>query len=324
MKPRNKKSVLIMNIVLLVIFVPLACIGTITHFKNGGTTSKKGGSNPNKEFFYDGKLYFYDFNNLLGTYDCTNDLCNFAYSANDDKDYDLNYLKSEDEMQVKLANNKFAFIMDVPQSSVTSGYDNVDVNVYDVTNERVLTTLKGVKNYGVGIDNDYYIVKNEDGLWGVIQASETIKTVIPYNYKYIGLHKTLANNSNKLESEVFVVLDDNGWKLINNLNVDISKQFTQPIYDYNANYVITKNNDNYYLNNLEGELVVSFGYKAIEFIGQYIGVLSSSNEFYVIDPISMQDISTRHTVNSIDEVTWNITESGTEIIIGGEVVDTLI
>ena len=146
MKPKNKKSVLILNIVLLVIFVPLACIGTITHFKNGGTAGKKGGSNPNKEFYYDGKLYFYDFNNLLGTYSCTNDLCNYAYNINDDKDYELNTLQVDETTQVKLANNKYAFIMDVPQSSVSGSYDNVDVNVYDVDNERVLTTLKGVKN----------------------------------------------------------------------------------------------------------------------------------------------------------------------------------
>ena len=322
MKPKNKKSVLILNIILLVIFVPLACIGTITHFKNG-PTKKKVDSNPNREFYYNGSLYFYDFNNLLGTYECSNDFCNYAYTTNDDKYYELNYLKNDETSQVKLINNKFAFIMDVPGSDVSNGYENVPINVYDIVNGRVLATVKGVKNYGVGIDDDYYIVKNDNDQWGVLQLADTVKSIIPYSYKYIGLHKTLANNSTKLESETFVVLSDSGWKLVSNLNVDLSSEFTMPIYDYNNSYVITKNMENYYLNKIDGELVVSFGYKGIEFMGQYVGVLSSSNEFYVIDPVTTQDVSSRYPVNSMDDVSFVVNGSSIELSISGQQVETI-
>ena len=314
MKPKNKKSVLITNIILLVIFVPCAIVGTLNRTSSGGS------SNKNRDFFYKGKLYFYDYENLLGTYSCLNNLCDYANETIDDGEYALNYYDDNKIDQIEMINKQYAFIIDSDSNSIGT---SIPIKLYDIESNKVISTIKAVKNYTVGIENNLFIVKNDSDKWGVLSINDVISVVIPYEYKYIGLHKNTANNIDKLESDIFVVYDDNGWKLVSNLNVDITGYFTNPIYDYNASYVITKNNDSYYLNNLDGTPVISYGYKDIKFMGEYVGVLSLSNEFYIVNPTTTEDISNRYPVNSMDEVNYSITETGLELNINGNVVETI-
>lgn len=314
MKPKNKKSVLITNIVLLIIFVPCAIVGIINHNNTGDT------KNNNRDFYYKGKLYFYDYENLLGTYSCLNNLCDYANETIDDNEYALNYYNDNKVDQIEMINNKYAFIIDSDSNSIGS---SIPIKLYDIESNKVISTIKAVKNYSIGIENNLFIIKNDSNKWGVLSVNDVISLVIPYEYDFIGLHKNTANNTNELESDIFVVYDQNGWKLISNINVDLTSYFSNPIYDYNATYVITKNNDLYYLNNYEGTPVISYGYKDIKFMGEYVGVLSSSNEFYIVNPTTTEDISSRYPVNSMDEVNYSITESGLELSVNGNVVETI-
>ena len=317
MKPKNKKSVLILNIILLIIFIPCAVIGIIYRSNSGDT------SNKNKDFFHNGKLYFYDYENLLGNYTCTNNLCDYANETIDDDNYALNYYNDNKLDQIEMINNKYAFIIDDDTSNIKENYKGIPIKLYDITGNKVLSTVKAVKNYSVGIENNLFIIQNDSDMWGVISINDVISVVIPYEYNYIGLHKNTANNTNKLESDIFVVYNDSGWKLLSNLNVDLTSTFINPIYDYNATYVITKNNDLYYLNKYDGTQVISYGYKGIKFIGEYVGVLSSSDEFYIVDPTTTQDISSRYPVTTLDQVNYTITDAGLELTINGEVVETI-
>ena len=69
---KNNIGVLIIMIVLLIIALPAAIYGTYMHFQKDSL------SNKNKEFYYEGKLFFYDNDTLLGTYTCKSENCGYA------------------------------------------------------------------------------------------------------------------------------------------------------------------------------------------------------------------------------------------------------
>src|SRR5574344_1095081 len=280
MEPKSKKSVLILIIVLMVIVIPSAIWGTFNHFASTNVASD---TNVNKSFSYNGKLYFYNNNTLLGTYTCKYSNCNYATGTIDDTNYNLKYHKVTPS-KIEMINNKYAFLTDNDSASDS-------VILYDITGNRVAGTFAAVKNYGVGIENNDFILKNSEGLWGVIGLGDTTSLVIPYSYNYIGLHDIEANNSTSLEADIFAVKDTIGWKLISNQNVDLTKYYNYPIYDYNAKYVALKNSDLYYLYDYSNNLIVSFGYKDIKFIGEYVGVINSTNQFYLLNPSTTGDAS---------------------------------
>ena len=317
MQPKNKKSVLILIIVLMIIVIPCSIWGTINHF----TASNKSDNNVNKEFHYNNKLYFYNVNNLLGTYTCTNSVCDYAYGTIDDSSYALRYHQVTTDEQIKLVNNRYAFIVDTTSSNAP--YKDANVILYDVVGGRNTGTFSAVKNYAIGLENNQYIIKNMEGLWGVVALNDTPSLIIPYSYNYIGIHDVPANNSTSLETDTYVVKDTTGWKLISNQNVDLTSYFNYPIYDYNSKYVAVKNNDYYFLYDYSNNLVVSFGYKNIKFMGEYIGVLNSNNQFYVINPTTTADLSKKYTVNSLDDVSYTISSNGLTLSINNIVVETI-
>ena len=75
-------------IVLLVIFIPLSIIGLLNHKEDSLQTIDE---NPNKEVFYNNKVYFYQGDELLGTYICQN--CKKTETVIDDSNYHTNYYK---------------------------------------------------------------------------------------------------------------------------------------------------------------------------------------------------------------------------------------
>ena len=312
MKVKNRKSVLIMIIFLMIIFIPAAVIGTTNHLKNGGKSHNK-----SKDFYHDGKLYFYDYNVLLGNYTCENKICDYAYETVDDDKYSLNTYKDGKVDQIEMINKRYAFIIDTESGNVTDNYADIPIKLYDISTNKVIITLKAVKDYTIGIEGNHYIVQNEEGLWGVISFEDTINSDIPYEYQYIGLHNSTANNSTSLDADTFVVSSSAGWKLISNKNIDLTQTYTNEIYDFNSMYVITKANDLYYINDYQGNLIISYGYKEIDFIGQYFAVLNSDNEFYIIDPVTTLDKSSRYPATALSDIDYYETDEGIAIEVEG-------
>ena len=167
------------------------------------------------------------------------------------------------------------------------------------------------------------MLQNSDGLWGVIGLNDTPSLVIPYSYNYIGVHDVLANNTTTLETDIYAVSDSSGWKLINKGNTNLTSYYSFPIYDYNSQYVILKNNNYYFLYNYQNTPVITFGYSKMMFMGEYVGVLNTSNQFYEIDPKTTADVSKRYNVTSMDDVTYTISETGLTISINGTVMETI-
>ena len=84
------KKTLVVIIVLLVIFVPLAVIGTYRHINNQDDNVVID-DNPNHEFIYNNKVYFYYNNELINTYPCNN--CSNVVTTINDTEYHTNYYK---------------------------------------------------------------------------------------------------------------------------------------------------------------------------------------------------------------------------------------
>lgn len=320
MEPKNKKSTLILLIILMIIFIPTAIAGTIFHFTMGTNPNK---SNPNHNFYYNGQLYFYNYNNLIGTYACANKICDYAYETIDDQNYQLNYYNDNKIDQIKKINNKYAFIIDTDNNDVKDYYEGLAISIYDILNKKTLATIKAVKNYTIGLENNYFIVENDNNEWGVLNIGDTISLAIPYTYDYIGVHNVSSTNNTSLESDTFLVKDTQGYKLVSNKNTDLTDYFNSPISDYNAKYIITYNSGYYYLNDYSNKLITSYGYTNMKFIGEYVGVINTANQFYLINPSNVADVSEKYNVNSMNDVSYQISTNGIELSINNKVVETV-
>jgi len=269
---KNNIGVLISIIILLCVFLPGAIYGTYMHYKLEGL-----GGNVNKDFYHEGKLYFYDGDTLLGTYTCITKECGYAKNSVNNQDFEeFNMVEGE----IKLINNRYAFIG-----------DGEKVILYDVTTESKIIEYKEIKNYAVGIEGDYYLVKNLEDKWGMIKVNENISVAVQNNYKYLGLAKNITTN-NKIDSNKLIAQTEEDWKLITNQN-NIITSTKEMIVDYSDYFVVTSNDRNRL-----------YTYGGIEVLGAYqiseiklldnlaIALISSNNTYYVYSANSNNLIGT--------------------------------
>lgn len=310
MKVKSKNSVLITIIVLLVIFVPLSIIGTVAHFTDSGLSS-------GKQLYRKGYLYFYQdgSNTLLGKYKCFDKICDYAYEFVNDDTIGLNYYNDNSVDKIELVNNKYAFIVD--SKVAPNYYRGVPISLYDVVNDQSKINLNAVKNYTIGIDNDYFIVQNALGKWGVIQLRDEVKSIIPYTYMFIGLKNNITD-SNKIKSDRFVVKDDKGFKIINDKEEALSTYFEGNIIDYNDEYIANKKDDAVYITNYQGSQSIMNSFKNVRFFDKYVGVIDLTGNFSIINPVNGNDLSKKYTIDSFDSVKYSIVDNGIELDINGE------
>lgn len=318
---KKNKLTLGMIISLLVIFLPLSVYSFILHKK----LSIKVEDNPNKEFRYENKLYFYQDNNLLGTYECTNFLeyCDFAYTS-EGKTTSLNELDSK-KKKLTLVNNRFAFLMDTPTANLL----DANIILYDLTFKRAISNYKEVKDYEIGIERDYYIVKNTNDLWGVMNFRDGIVNSIPFQYDFIGLVNKLGING-KINSDIFAVSKDNKWQLLEGNGEALTPLFASSIYNYNSSYVILSDDDGLSLVNLQGTLMLNDKYKFMDFYDSekviadyYLKVIDKNNQFYIYDLRLKKNLTTPVNVNSINEVKLEEKKGSLEVYINDKLVENV-
>ena len=291
MQKKNKKHVFIIIIVLLAIFLSLGLGGFILALEGAQSSLiSKAPTNIDREFFYEGFLYFYDENEkLVGVYECQNKSghCGYALETIDDNSYSLNYYNDETIDEVKMINNKYAFIVD----AITKDDSSNKIYLYNILDSRIVLELVAIKNYTIGIEENRYIVKNADGKWGVLSMdSENPVTIIPFEYDYIGV-KDNKNEFGYLIADKYVGYKENQWYVIDNNNANLSAAYNNMIADYNGNYVITKALY-YYLSDYTGNLLYNgSGYREISFTGNYINLLNRTNFLVVVDPVNDKELT---------------------------------
>lgn len=323
----NRKAAFIIIIVLLVISIPCSIIGIAYKFISSNKEITQPIKRPNQEFYQNGILNFYDYGELLGQYNCKNlnGYCGWAYETIDDDNYNLRYYNDESIDNIYLVSNRYAFLLDVPE--ILESYEDREIILYDVIDAKEVNTYKGVKDYSVGINNDYYIVKNDADKWGVIQLTRKgLTEVIPFEYDYIGLQEDLNSLTSKIISNIFAVLKNDEWYLIDLNNSQLSKPVATPIINYNKDSMIV----NYYskesLFNYQG--IVQLGgqaYNHIEYVKDYVGYIDNNNNYSVVDYNNGNSITEdSYYVNNYKDIELVKKEDGSiDIYIFGEFKETI-
>ncbi len=255
---KDDKVVLYIIVILLIIFLPLSAYGTYLKFFTSDMIE-----NPNENFKHEGSLYFYENDDLLGTYKCINTSCDYAKSVEDEIFMTYEY---ENVMEnIDILNSKYALIED-------STYV-----LQDMVNDIPLTTFESVKFYNSNIEGNNIFVKN-NGKYGMLSL-ESIKLIIPYEYDYLGV-KNYYNNG-LLQISNILAKKDNGFFILNDKNEVISSIFNENVIDYNSNYIVTTNNIVYdYEGNKNFELVLI---KQVFLLNDYIIIMDDNDNIFVYD-----------------------------------------
>ena len=218
------KKTLIVIIILLVVFVPLAFIGAFKHF--GKNEDIIVDDNPNHEFIYNNKVYFYYNDELLGTYDCSN--CTNVITTIDDIEYHTNYYKE--------GTDRFNPIL----SSTMAVFSEGDKITFYAIGSKKTVQYDAIKNYNVANSNNLLLVKR-DNLWQIIQIDNNgVINVFDGSYDYVAIPNHIENNI--LNSDYLITKLGDNWQIFdvnNNTNVvNVDKE----IIDFNEYYYITYDN----------------------------------------------------------------------------------
>ncbi len=255
------KKTLITIIVLLVIFLPIGLFGTIKSFST--TKSDVKDDNPNKEFKYNNKLYFYYNDKLLSTYECST--CTLASSSIDDINYHTNYYKSDDKELASVLNEYYGLFK-----------ENDNIILYNLVNNKKIDSYKSIKNYNIEATSKFAITEKSSGK-GVI-FFDLSNSPIPNVYEYITLPSHIIDN--KLDTSKFIVKKDNMWSVISaNKKVDVAPVLDE-IVDFNDSYYITFANNTYHIydrNNIE--YLENLPKTNVYGVGKYIFVLNNNQLF---------------------------------------------
>lgn len=317
----QKKKVLTVIIVLLVIFIPLSVCSFVLHKLDEQNPRHKVIENPNHEFKYNGKLYFYNVSgNLLGTYECKNieGICDYATSFEDDKLYSIDSYKSPDT-KINIINNRYAFLIDASDTK------NAKPFLFDISNNRIYTTYTSVKNYGIGIENDLFIVGNDALKYGVLSLQGDPQVKVKFDFDFIGIANLLNEDENKIMSDLLVGYRDQFWFLLDMNGAILTSAISKEIVSYNGKHIIVKDNNGYEVVDYEDKIIVSNGpYKNLSFTGKFVNITDNFNNFYVYDISTESAITTNILVKITDKVSSQINQNGKlEVIKNGKVIETV-
>ena len=311
---RNRTTIWVIGI-LLAVCVLMSGYGLFVHIDR---VNHPPAENPNKEFKFNGKLFFYDINKeLINTYKCKNEYCDYASNRADDYTYMFNYYKDSQEIAIPLIDQRYAFINDSASKSESN------IILYDVKNQKEVNKFKSVKNYTIGLDNGYFIVQDENGKYGVIKTTNNAGMIIECKYDFIGVRSEINSDTGHLKSDKFAVQDVNGWKMISDTGTDLTSYTTRAIFDYNDSFTITYSNGNYYLTTSNGNELMSDGIEAMRFVGNYVEVMNDEDKGYFVNLSTMQEVTSRYEIKDLDSFIIEESLNGYEIYYGDELIATL-
>lgn len=297
------KKTLITIIVLLVIFLPLGLVGTIKHFSIPSKIDNEK-NNPNKDFIYNNKVYFYNGDKLMGTYDCSD--CFIADTIIDDENYHTNYYKGGSKALPGVINNFFSIFK--KQDSYV---------LYNVAGKNIIDEYREIKNYNTEATSNFLINRKNNG-WG-IAFLEIGKISIPSEYDYIALPSHLINK--KLDSSKFIVKQNSLWFILNDDGTIFKNAIRSEITDFNNNYYITYDNS-YHIYDYSGiEKLENLTKTNVYGVGDYIFIVNDNGLFIYknCDEAILKFVS----LPDYNELYFSVEENGIDVIIDGNVTETL-
>jgi len=301
MQPRSNNLTFVFSIILVCSCVPLAILSTYGYIKY-----------PKEE---ENSCDF----NLGGTcYTCDNKdgYCGYAYNYILDSNYYLNYYKGTNKYTTSLSD--YVFIMDsATKFDANDATKYPGVYIYNkASGSKIPAALKGINDYGIGLDGSYYIVINADNKYGLYRIDTIAVPVIEYSFDFIGVANHLTDNE-RLDASILVVLDNGLWKLWSSLeNTALTiNGFSNPIYDFTNNVVVLYSNNNYYLYSYDGiqQLNINGYLRAKVFKEMIILVDSNYNmSLYNTETLTITPITV---IDSLDNIVYkeNTTEGYIDI-----------
>ena len=213
-------------------------------------------------YIYDnGKLKFLDSNDkVLGTYECENKKdseCYVAKLSNED-DFDLPvYVDKNKEKIVKTSqiyDDRYVFVN-----------DGKLINLYDIEKEEIIDKFSLIKTGD--IEENLVVLKNEAGKYGIVSFEDDYKTVLDYDYSYLGI---ISN------SDIYVARDNDKYYLVDYTGESLSRSLSMPIKSFNNDYIVVSNNGDYYLYDYMGASLFENAYDYIELYEDYIFVINDN------------------------------------------------
>ena len=179
----KNKWTLVTIIILLFVFIPCTIIGMMKRFEE---------VNKEHNFFYDGELYFYNNNELIGKYTCKTDKCDYA----EYREIDTGNLK-----KTSLVNNKYALIK-----------DGEIIYLYDIESNNIIIEYQELKAYSNPILNNSYITKSKDK-WGIISLSPSLLPVLINEYDDVYLNYNI--NKQFVDLDNIIIKKEENYKILN-------------------------------------------------------------------------------------------------------------
>jgi len=316
-----QKTSFIVILVLLLLFLPFTIYSIYLKITLDESPSIK--ENKNKEFFFDGKLWFYSSNgNLLGTYTCLHNYCDYGSSYENDSLYAIDYYKSEEESFLPIINEQYVFIRDTDDEFSHEAF------LHDLKNQVSFkeATYASVKNYQIGLEENQFIVENQNHEFGLLQVGMLPILTIPYSYQFLGVVKPNVEEK-VLSTDYFVALKDDSWAILYKNGDEVSEVATDistPIVTFNGEYIITENaNKEYSVVDYENNVIMDSNYTELYFVSKYLACRTAS-EFFLYDFVTKKEISQIHPVSSNDSVVVEMKDEETiSIKVNKKIVETL-
>lgn len=302
----DDKKTLITIIVLLAIFLPAAVVGTYRSSTRADDGPVIEDDNPNHELLFNNKVYFYYNDQLLGTYDCSD--CTATSTVIDDTAFHTNYYKNGDRDFPTVLNSAVAIIHQ----------NNLDY-VYSIALGRTISNFNALKDYNVEHTSPILIAKSGN-FWGVVSiTAEAIVPVIDYRYDYISLPAHLIEG--KLDTSKFIAKSNDLWYIINDDGTSDYMAMRSEVVDFNDNYYVAFD-DSYHVYDYNNQEYLSTVAKdEVYATSEYILVLSEStlSVYQDCQAAALQSI----TLPSYTSIVFNQTEAGVEIILDGNLYQTI-
>lgn len=300
------KKTLVVIIVLLVIFVPLAVMGTYQHITK---EEQEIAENVNHEFIFNNRVYFYVDDNLVGTYECSN--CATVEPIVDDENYHTNYYK--------YGTLDFDEILSPSLAMFKEGDKIIVYNI--VLNMKLNVLYDAIKTYGVKNSNNLILAQNGSS-WQALTLNETgLVTAISGTYDYIGIPSHIIDDV--LDSSKVIVKSGNNWQIIDVNNNESIVLSNQEIVDFNDNYYVVYS-DAYRIynasNNMEvlGDIVK----KHVAMIGDYILIVTDTNNLLVYENNNLNTFET-YTLPAFEDIYFTITDNNLNVILNGNLQESI-
>ena len=297
------KKTLITIIILLIISLTFAIKGKSLN-KNEVVTVD---DNPSKDFIYNNSVYFYQDNKLIDKYSCKG-TCVQATSTLANEQYPINVYTLGDEKPLSNLNNDYALFK-----------ENDLIELYNYNFKKVIMNYEEINNYNVKHSNPILIFK-KDGKYGVLSL-KTMTPIIKNIYDYVAIPNKVKNDV--LNTNCFIVKEDDYWFVMDQDTKVNNQGFEDVIVDFNDNYIITKNDTGYHINDYSYNVYLEdMSKKEVHCIGDYVLIITSFNNLYLYNDVQEQFVSNLK-LSEYEKIDFKLYDNKIDIYLDGKLNNTI-